>query len=135
MLIMQLWYSGLILAALPAFVSWVVITLPWERDVSFGFEAANTTDDVAESTSDYTREVILIPVHSEKLHTWLYVPTKKQNTSRTPPVVIMAQGLGTQKDIGLPSIASGLAAAGLAVLVFDYRQACMLCGFIACFKF
>jgi len=37
------------------------------------------------------------------------------------PVVVMAHGLGGTKDSGLAAFATGLAAAGLHVLAFDYR--------------
>lgn len=40
---------------------------------------------------------------------------------RPPPVVVMGHGLGSQKDMGLHPYAEQFAAAGLAVLVFDYR--------------
>jgi fermentation-respiration switch protein FrsA (DUF1100 family) len=38
-----------------------------------------------------------------------------------PPVVVMAHGFGSVRHFGLPRYAERFAAAGLAVLVFDYR--------------
>jgi predicted alpha/beta-hydrolase family hydrolase len=38
-----------------------------------------------------------------------------------PPVLIMAHGMGAQKDIGLFMYAEKFVEAGMAVLVFDYR--------------
>lgn len=40
-----------------------------------------------------------------------------------PPVVLMAHGLGVQKDIGLPPYAERFAKHALAVVLFDYRSA------------
>ncbi len=45
--------------------------------------------------------------------------TLRSRTSR--PLVVMAHGLGSQKDMGLHAFAEALAAAGLATLAFDYR--------------
>lgn len=38
-----------------------------------------------------------------------------------PPVVIMAHGMGAQKDIGLWMYAERFCEAGMAVVAFDYR--------------
>jgi pimeloyl-ACP methyl ester carboxylesterase len=38
-----------------------------------------------------------------------------------PPVVVMAHGFGLERRFGLPAFAERLRAAGLAVLLFDYR--------------
>lgn len=47
----------------------------------------------------------------------LYLP----RTDPPPPVVIMAHGFAAQADFCLPAFAERFAAAGLAVLLFDYR--------------
>ncbi len=47
----------------------------------------------------------------------LYRP---EGTGR-PPVVIMGHGFGAERRFGLPAFAERLCAAGLAVLLFDYR--------------
>lgn len=47
----------------------------------------------------------------------LYLPTG----GASPPVVIMAHGLGGQRAFGLAPFAERFAGAGLAVLLFDYR--------------
>ncbi|CAM9575129.1 unnamed protein product, partial [Phaeothamnion confervicola] len=54
----------------------------------------------------------------ERCHAWLYLP---RGNSSTPPVVLMAQGLGAQKDFGLHMYAEVFAAAGIASYSFDYR--------------
>lgn len=48
---------------------------------------------------------------------WLYRPGDIER----PPVVIMAHGFGGEKQFKLPEYAERFAAAGLAVLLFDYR--------------
>ena len=48
---------------------------------------------------------------------WLYRP---HDVAR-PPVVIMAHGFGAERTFRLPIFAERFAAAGLAVLLFDYR--------------
>jgi pimeloyl-ACP methyl ester carboxylesterase len=53
------------------------------------------------------------------LESWVYLP--KQSSS-PPPVVVMAHGMGAQKDIGLWTYAEKFVEAGMAVVVFDYRS-------------
>jgi len=48
----------------------------------------------------------------------LHLPTDARN----PPVVVMAHGFGAQRDFRLPAYAERFAAAGMAVLLFDYRN-------------
>lgn len=48
---------------------------------------------------------------------WLYEPEDTED----PPVVVMAHGFGGERDARLPAFAGRFAAAGLAVLLFDYR--------------
>ena len=48
---------------------------------------------------------------------WLYRPSDMPG----PPVVIMAHGFGAERDFRLPAFAERFAAAGMAVLLFDYR--------------
>ncbi|WP_247008981.1 alpha/beta hydrolase [Halorientalis litorea] len=47
---------------------------------------------------------------------WLYEPA-----AENPPVVVMAHGFGGEREARLPAFAERFAAAGMAVLVFDYR--------------
>ena len=47
---------------------------------------------------------------------WLYRPERKN-----PPLIVMCHGLGAIKEMRLDAIAERFAAAGFAVLVFDYR--------------
>ncbi|MFH1137930.1 MAG: alpha/beta hydrolase [Pseudomonadota bacterium] len=49
---------------------------------------------------------------------WLYLPLQQP----PPPVVVMAHGLGADKNFVLPNYAERFARDGLAVLLFDYRN-------------
>lgn len=49
---------------------------------------------------------------------WLYLPDGEE----PPPVVIMAHGFGAYKSFKLPAYAEQFARAGMAALVFDYRN-------------
>jgi pimeloyl-ACP methyl ester carboxylesterase len=53
----------------------------------------------------------------ERLAADLYLP----EVGGKPPVVVMAGGFGARRHFGLPPFAERFAAAGLAVLLFDYR--------------
>ncbi|CAN0356338.1 unnamed protein product, partial [Hapterophycus canaliculatus] len=65
-----------------------------------------------------------------RCHAWLFVPTaasqkeihdENASAGRLPPVVIMAHGMGSQKDMGLDKYAEYFAKRGIATLLFDYR--------------
>ncbi|KAJ7637065.1 alpha/beta-hydrolase [Roridomyces roridus] len=65
-------------------------------------------------------ETILIPSLTPcwSLHVWSYTPK-----SQPPyPVIVMANGLGCNKLLGLAAYAEEFSAAGYACLVFDYRR-------------
>lgn len=54
---------------------------------------------------------------------WLYSPIKElslQNKNKKLPIIIMAHGIGSTKDMGLDKFAREFAKAGLMVLLFDY---------------
>ena len=51
---------------------------------------------------------------------WLFQPISE--SQETLPVVVMAHGFAAQRSFGLPRYAERFAAAGLAVLLFDYRH-------------
>lgn len=50
---------------------------------------------------------------------WLYPPA---GVPKPRPIVVMGHGLGGTRDMGLDRYARRFAAAGMAVLVFDYRH-------------
>ena len=57
------------------------------------------------------------------IHGWIYIPTTAtEEVGRKFPTVIMAPGLGAQKDMGLDRYASKFAKEGYAVLIIDYRS-------------
>jgi acetyl esterase/lipase len=68
----------------------------------------------------YTREVLRFPCSGVSCEAWLYMP-KQQPPATPPPVVLMAHGMGGQKDMGLHKFATAFVEAGMAAFVFDYR--------------
>lgn len=78
-----------------------------------------STDTAADiDNSNYSRTTVYFMSGSDKCEAWLYLP---KNVSGRPPVVVMAHGLGGQKDMGLHFYAEPFTLNGFAVLVFDYR--------------
>jgi fermentation-respiration switch protein FrsA (DUF1100 family) len=71
-------------------------------------------------TRSYVRTVELVPIHGDDYEAWLYMPLV---SSTKPPVIIMAHGLGAQKDFkGFETYAKRFVEEGWAVFVFDYRN-------------
>ena len=66
---------------------------------------------------DFTRTDVDFVSSGTRCAAWLYRP---HGVAR-PPVVVMAHGFGAERTFGLPAFAGRFAAAGLAVLLFDYR--------------
>lgn len=64
------------------------------------------------------RQDILIPSHGEMLAAYLYRP----DGEGPRPCVVMAHGFSATRDDGLPAYAEAFRAAGLAVVLFDYRH-------------
>jgi pimeloyl-ACP methyl ester carboxylesterase len=86
----------------------------------------------------WVREVVTFSaVDGTPLEAWAYLPRSKGNNDSSNNnnnnnnnnndnnaavgVVVIGQGLGAQKDMGLPAYAEGFASAGLAAFAFDYR--------------
>ncbi len=65
----------------------------------------------------FRMDSIDIDSQGERLAADLYLP----DVEGKPPVVVMAHGFGARRHFGLPPFAERFAAAGLAVLLFDYR--------------
>jgi pimeloyl-ACP methyl ester carboxylesterase len=60
--------------------------------------------------------------HGQRIHAWHYFPGAPDLTySGRAPAVIMAHGLSMTRDSGLEPYAEHFAAAGMHVLLFDYR--------------
>nr|GAT52278.1 predicted protein [Mycena chlorophos] len=72
------------------------------------------------ATPTYHQSTVRIPslTFPWTLEAWVYTP---QNTG-LHPVVVMANGLGCTKRLGLASYAAAFAEAGYACVVFDYRR-------------
>ncbi|GIM14904.1 hypothetical protein Vretimale_17750, partial [Volvox reticuliferus] len=105
-----------------------IMSLPWEDEVVYGMDRDTTT--VLEhlqplSNEKYSRSTVYFDSHSVRCEAWFYEPSvqtrRDMDLGRAPPVVVMAHGLGSQKDMGLHPYAEQFAASGLAVLAFDYR--------------
>ncbi|MEV0250700.1 alpha/beta fold hydrolase [Nocardia sp. NPDC050712] len=62
---------------------------------------------------------VSFPSGNEHCAGWLYPPA---GVPKPRPLVVMGHGLGGTRDMGLDRYARRFAAAGMAVLVFDYRH-------------
>ncbi|CAM2759832.1 alpha/beta hydrolase [Skermania piniformis] len=62
-----------------------------------------------------------IPSGQDTLAAWLYLPDLPE-TAPTPPVIVMAHGLGGIRQMRLDAYAERFTAAGYAALAFDYRH-------------
>ncbi len=71
-----------------------------------------------EADTDDLREDVEFDVDGTSVSAWFYPPS---GSSRPFPCVVMAHGLGGTRRMGLARYARRFQAAGLAVLVFDYR--------------
>jgi pimeloyl-ACP methyl ester carboxylesterase len=121
------------------------VHLPWEPrssergGVDFGFarDAAPTPDSGARlDHPQWVREVVTFPaVDGTPLEAWAYLPRRVAAAAAagggggadappspsSAPVVVIGQGLGAQKDMGLPAYSEAFASAGLVAFAFDYR--------------
>ncbi|KXZ52755.1 hypothetical protein GPECTOR_8g146 [Gonium pectorale] len=109
--------------------------VPYDKELSYGFvrdpsPTPGSAPIVAEDGLPYTRRTLFFTSQGTACEAWLYTPTAATAAAtaagggrRWPPfpVVIMAHGLGGQKDLGLHRFADAFAAAGMAAFVFDYR--------------
>jgi hypothetical protein len=79
-----------------------------------------------EETELFTRHSVFFQTKelSRQLHSWFYVPKKKTTLNRDGkaiPMIIMANGLGLQKDFNIPKYAEKFLEMGIAVFSFDYQ--------------
>lgn len=68
----------------------------------------------------YQRWDLRFPCGNTECAAWLYLPPPQHGVR--PPVVIMAHGFAGTRDVALPAFAEHFANAGIAALVFDYRN-------------
>ncbi|EFJ45464.1 hypothetical protein VOLCADRAFT_94145 [Volvox carteri f. nagariensis] len=123
-----------LLGALVALSFALLLAVPLDHELSYGFlrNTTATAGSIPITPADglpYTRRNIRFDSHGTSCDAWLYTPLLPRapgagasaSISSRFPVVIMAHGLGAQKDLGLHRYADAFARAGMAVLVFDYR--------------
>jgi pimeloyl-ACP methyl ester carboxylesterase len=75
---------------------------------------------VAQSARSYERVPVSFPSGREHCAAWLYLP--RGESAGAVPVVVMGHGIGATREMGLAPFAEKFVAAGLAVLVFTYRN-------------
>lgn len=76
--------------------------------------------DSRRSTAAFQREDVVFASRRTLCRAWLYRPVACAAAPR--PCIVMAHGLGGTRDAGLAPYAETFAAAGFAVLLFDYRH-------------
>eukprot|EP00198_Chlamydomonas_reinhardtii_P007562 XP_001696899.1 predicted protein [Chlamydomonas reinhardtii] len=105
--------AGFLVAVLAA-VAAILATLPYEKELVHTPLVRNTslTPDARPLSPGAGSG---LPYSRTTLH------FNSSGTASPHPVVVMAHGLGAQKDLGLHRYADPFARAGMAVLVFDYR--------------
>jgi poly(3-hydroxybutyrate) depolymerase len=85
-----------------ALLASLIVTLPWERDgaVTYGFQRQSkpTPQQADLETPEYSRTTVFFDSQGVACHAWLYQP---KHTTEPPPMIVMAHGLGAQKDFGL----------------------------------
>lgn len=104
-----------------------IIKLPWERGIKKGFKRDLSPTELERDHDNEEFKKVTRHFFSKrtKCEAWLYTPKRPRCIDRwcsKPPVILMANGAGMQKDIILPSLAARLASHGYAVFLFDYRS-------------
>jgi dienelactone hydrolase len=72
------------------------------------------------SASTSNRRTVSFPSGDSFCMAWLYLP--ESSTEARPPIVVMGHGFGATRELGLAPYAERFVDAGLAVLVFTYRN-------------
>jgi dienelactone hydrolase len=68
------------------------------------------------------RSDVTFASHGSTCSAWHYLPEGHDPSSATRPCVVMAHGFGATRDASLEPYAERFAAAGMHVLLFDYRH-------------
>jgi len=68
------------------------------------------------------RTDVSFPSHGQACRAWLYDPVTPGASGEPRPCVVMAHGFGATRDAALAPYAERFAAAGMYVLLFDYRH-------------
>jgi pimeloyl-ACP methyl ester carboxylesterase len=73
----------------------------------------------AEAKRAVSREDVSFEVEGMSVRAWLYLP---ENPAAPVPCIVMGNGFGGTRDMGLEAYAARFQEAGFAVLAFDYRH-------------
>jgi len=73
-------------------------------------------------SSSYIRKSVTFNSGSTSLHAWVFLPAVDDVAVPKSRVVIMAGGLGMQKDFGLQSVCQYFLNAGFGCFLFDYKS-------------
>mmetsp|Transcript_13319 Transcript_13319/g.18195 ORF Transcript_13319/g.18195 Transcript_13319/m.18195 type:complete len:357 (+) Transcript_13319:22-1092(+) len=97
----------------------------WDSGHVQGFYRLNT-DHISQEkieTDVYSREVMYYESEGVRIEAWHYTPTiRSTSPAFQSTVVVLGDGLGAQKDFGLPKYSIAYAAEGIASVAFDYRS-------------
>lgn len=73
-----------------------------------------------EAVTQFERRTVRFPSGDAYCSAWLYLPSTAADVA--PPIVVMGHGLGATRELGIAPYAERFAEAGMAVLVFTYRN-------------
>ncbi|CAN0024830.1 unnamed protein product, partial [Laminaria digitata] len=99
-------------------------------DLPLFVKVENVPEEELVTSESFSRSTVWFKSQGVRCHAWLYVPTLKSDDksggehsreAKPPPVVIMAHGIGGQKDMGLAKYSEAFAERGIASFVLDYR--------------
>lgn len=121
--------APLVIFGIASAVLGILVTLPWESEIYEGFEwVPGHTENTGDLNTDkYSRRTIHFTSQGDKIEAWLYMPHANtaeesgESVHGKVPIVIMAHGMGAQRDFGLHKNAEAFASHGFAIMVFDYR--------------
>uniref|UniRef100_A0A7S0VNT9 Serine aminopeptidase S33 domain-containing protein n=1 Tax=Polytomella parva TaxID=51329 RepID=A0A7S0VNT9_9CHLO len=102
----------------------LLLKASFDSDIKYGFDyddsALKNVGQVV-TTDSFIRKTISFPCVNMLCEAWLYTPVDQEN-NKSYPIVVMAHGLGGQKEFGLYRFAEAFARKGIASFVFDYRS-------------
>eukprot|EP01124_Arcella_intermedia_P013140 TRINITY_DN1954_c0_g1_i1.p1 TRINITY_DN1954_c0_g1~~TRINITY_DN1954_c0_g1_i1.p1 ORF type:complete len:370 (+),score=50.15 TRINITY_DN1954_c0_g1_i1:33-1112(+) len=107
---------GVAVLVLACYVGWVYQL----EDPRLAHIPRTTPEPITLETSEYQLTTVRFPCSGLSCEAFLYNPNREEGDKR--PALIMAHGLGSQKDFGLAKFASVFSARGYVVFVFDYRN-------------
>ena len=91
-----------------------------DGDIPVYSDCLNCYGSENKTFSNFHLQSIYIPVGKEdQIHGWVFIPVSA-SVEEPVPLIILAHGLGAQKDMGLAPYAEKFASVGYASLVIDY---------------